>query len=200
MKKAQNILLAGSLAIGSIFTANAQSNNNDAKLLADASIPKKEITENKADNLHPLVREGDYVDALRLSRDEKILVVFISGANGTAEKPEPFTAKEHGEIIQPAFKNQDRNGNSVNAKGERYNYTDNPTDIVVVYTETGENRMTTASVLINGKKFQTKSGRENFPVKFVGKYVDVFADEYAKVNGIAFLAPSSANGLALNKD
>ena len=179
------------LALGLFTTfatvASAQSNDNDGKLLADASITKTEIFNNNI--MNPVVREGKATDALIFSENHKLLVVYISGAKGTADKPEKYTAHQYGQILQKAFANP--------------KYTDNPTDIVVFYKESSEEGPSTASVYINGDVYTTKSGRTVFTPMIVGSGIDRFADAYALTKPktkTAFNAPKSENGLVINNE
>ena len=166
MNKTQSRLLTGALAISSIFTMQAQSNDNsDAKLFADNSLTKTELVDEKA--LDPVVRQGKYTDGQDLSRDEKIIVIDISGAKGTVENPEPFTAEQYGIMLQAAFGDKE--------------FTNYPTKKVVAnYRETGKDRPTVARVIINGRDYETKEGSMVFTPDMIAQFVDVFTKKYAE--------------------
>lgn len=186
MNKTQSALLTGALAISSVFAMNAQTSaNDDGKLLADASFNNTEIS-NK-DALTPAIREGHFGQARTHSGQNNMMVVYISGAKGTDENPEKYTAKQYAEILQKAFANP--------------KYTDNPADIVVFYRETEQDRVSTASVLINGEKYKTKSGRTTFTPMLIGKHIDTFADAYAKTKSVAsYTSEMNKPSLVLNQN
>ena len=172
MSKAKTLLLSSALTISGLFAVQAQTSANDDKLIAMNDPAKTEVvTDNKKDVLNPPVREGKFSEAAHLSYDHKIMVVYISGGKGTKEEPEQYTAKEYGEILQKSFAST--------------KYTDNPTDIVVVWEESGEEGVTVASVLINGEEWKTSKGSSVFTPRLIGKHIDGFADAYAKTKAVS---------------
>lgn len=186
MNKAQNLLLSGTIAIGSIFAVNAQ-DAQQGELLAINNSNKTEVNV-KNGALYPAVREGGAGEAGRHSAQNALMVLYIMGAKGTADKVEPYSAKEYAEILQKAFKNP--------------KFTNNPTDVVIFHEELDREGPTWAGVFINGEDYKTKSGNKFFPPKLIGKYIDTFADAYAKTKGITSYSPASskADGIALNNE
>ena len=145
-----------------LFTLGLYSQNpNDKAIIKEGSQVDAKVVSNP-------IREGHFGTANDYSFHKKALVVFISGAQGTEEKPEPYTAKEYAQILQKAFSNK--------------KYTDNPTDVVVYYKETGREGASLANVIINGEEYKTKSGSTVFTPMLVGKHIDTFADAYASLN------------------
>ncbi len=188
MNKAQNLLLATGLTISSVFAMNAQSNDNDAKLLADASVTNTEMVAKKSDVLTPAIRKGHAGDASFHSGKHDLLVVYIYGAKGRDGKKEPYTAEQYARILQKAFGDEE--------------YTNYPTDIVVFYEESGLEGSTIASVYINGREYKTKDGTRTFTPIAVGNNIDVFTKKYAdEKKKLAGLQNSSTNTntVAVNK-
>ena len=165
MRKAQNTLFTIGLVLSSVFAMNAQSNDNsDAKLLADNSLTDTELVDKKA--LDPVVRQGKYTDAQDLSRDEKIIVIDVSGGKGTKENPVQYTAQQWAIMLQGAFGDKE--------------FTNYPTkNVVANYRETGEEGPTVARVIINGYDYKTKDGTKVFTPEGIAQYIDVFTKKYA---------------------
>ena len=167
MRNTQNTLLAISLALSSVFAMNAQSNDNgDAKFFADNSLANTELVDNKR-SIDPVVRHKmTPSEAQNLSRDEKIIMIDISGGQGTTEKREEFTAQEWATILQRAFGDKE--------------FTNYPTDRVVSnWVESNEEGPTVVTVTINGHDYKTKDGTDTFTAEAVVQYVDVFTKKYA---------------------
>ena len=148
-KKLYPALLTGVFAIGCAFTMNAQSS-------------KKIST--KEDPLTPVVRKGDYTDAVFLSANEKIITIYVSGAKRHKDKPEPYTAKQYAIMLQGAFGDKE--------------FTNYPTKTVSFFEENRDEGATLARILINGYDYKTKSGNSDFLPDAIVGYIDVFTKKY----------------------
>lgn len=175
MNKAKTLLLTSALTISGLFAAQAQTSANDDKLIALNNPEKTEVvTGTKLDNP---VRNGDYVDAERLSALNNLLVIHIYGGKGKTGQPEPLTAQQYAERLVAGFKDKQ--------------YTKYPMDIAVVYEESGKNRITTGMVLINGDEYETPKGRTVFTPIQIADNMDLFTTKYMQANGLATLDSDS---------
>lgn len=113
--------------------------------------------------------EGNFAKAERYSFQKNKLVIHISGGQGIEEEPEPYTAREHAEILYNGFKN--------------FEYTNSPTEIIVFYYKAGKNRVTKASVVICGEEYTSKSGETNFSPAAIGNAIDIFTKRFYQARG-----------------
>jgi len=112
---------------------------------------------------YPYIR-GHISDAERYSYQKSKIAIYISGGQGEEGKAEPYTAKEYGELLYEAFKNEE--------------YTNYPTEIVIFYRESNSPRITKARVVICGEEFKTKNGKSIFSPIAIGNNIDVFTKSY----------------------
>jgi len=112
---------------------------------------------------YPFIK-GHISDAERYSYQKNKIAIYISGGQGEEGKPEPYTAKEYGELLYEAFKNEE--------------YTNYPTEIVIFYRESNSSRITKASVVICGEEYKTKNGNSIFSPAAIGNNIDVFTKRY----------------------
>lgn len=163
MNKIQTLFLCVVVALGTVFSSNAQNNANDKK--------------NKISDKNPIVknpvRKGDYMDALRLSFQEKLLVVCISGGKGKPGTPEKFTAQQYATLMEQIFKNP--------------KYSTYPTQIAVIHKETEDKGVTIARVMINGEDYVTSCGRDVFTPEMVASNANIFTKRYWGERGVSLL-------------
>ena len=117
------------------------------------------------------VREGGLHEAVNLSAENNIIVIYITGSKGKTGEPEPLTAKQYGERLVEGFKDP--------------KYTKYPTDISVRYVETDDEGPTAGRVFINGQAYKTAKGFSLFTLAQIGSNIDLFTSKYAELKSTA---------------
>ena len=170
MNKTQSALLTTAVAISSVFAMNAQSNDLAVVTKKNTSTEFNKSRENP-------VQKGDYTDAIQMSADEKIIVLYVSGPK---VKPGDRTKKpvaEYGRLLRNAFKHP---------KYSKYAKMFDLDNVRVIYNESDkEGRKTGVTPIVNGQDYVSPEGQKIFsPAQIVKQHVDAITEDHMKRNGI----------------
>lgn len=171
----KNVLKTGFLAATMMFAANDGVKAQNLVAFNDVSAPKIEVN----DNTPKAISEGTVGEAMRSSAKNEKLVIHVSG--GTQDK---YKAEQYAQMFKVMFNDPKR--------------TKFPTEVSVLFTESGKDRPTGVYAFLNGMTFDKNGGGYFdgdgvFTAPEIVQWIPKITEQYATKTGVVSLENDQAN-------